>query len=150
MPVRFADAELAELMSQPFVVSGDLEVAAMREGVVERAKAVGFGLTADGVRFFSSQWVPDQNMWSDPGVSPLHAPDLRGMPPALIVTAEHDPLRDEGEAFAERLLQAGVPVELRREEGLVHSFMLMDHVSPACAAAVDRIAADIHARLSSR
>jgi acetyl esterase len=115
-----------------------------------REKAVGFGLTADGVRFFNSQWVPEESMWSDPRVSPLHAPDLHGLPPALIVTAEHDPLRDEGEAYAERLIQAGNSVQLRREEGLVHSFMLMDHVSPACAAAVDRIAADLRARLNPR
>lgn len=112
-----------------------------------REKATGFGLTADGIRFFNSQWVPEESMWSDPRVSPLHAPDLRGLPPALIVTAEHDPLRDEGEAYAERLRQAGDSVQLRREAGLVHGFMLMDHVSPACAAAVDRIAADLRARL---
>lgn len=113
-----------------------------------REKAVGFGLTADGIRFFNSQWVPDQSMWSDPRVSPLHARDLHGLPPALIVTAEHDPLRDEGEAYAERLSHAGNPVQRRREAGLVHGFVLMDHVSPACAAAVDRIAADVRTRLN--
>jgi acetyl esterase len=51
----------------------------------------------------TSQWVPDRARWSDPGVSPLHAPDLSGLPAALIVTAEHDPLRDESEAYAGRL-----------------------------------------------
>ena len=52
------------------------------------------------MRFFNSQWVPDKTRWSDPGVSPLHSSDLSGLPNALIVTAEHDPLRDESEAYA--------------------------------------------------
>lgn len=112
-----------------------------------RAKAVGWPLDADAVRFFNSQWVPDEKRWSDPGVSPLCAPDLAGLPPALIVTAEHDVVRDEGEAYAGRLRDAGVPVELRREPGLVHNFMLLDEISPACAAAADRVAADLRARL---
>lgn len=93
--------------------------------------------------------MPDQTRWSDPGVSPLHAPDLSGLPSALIVTAEHDPLRDESEAYARRLRQAGIEVELRREPGLIHNFMLLDEISPACAAAADRVAADLRARLNS-
>ena len=114
-----------------------------------REKATGWGLDADAVRFFNSQWVPDQARWSDPGVSPLHAPDLSGLPSALIVTAEHDPLRDESEAYARRLRDAGVEVELRREPGLIHNFMLLDEISPACAAAADRVAADLRARLNA-
>ena len=114
-----------------------------------REKATGWGLDAGTVRFFNSQWVPDQARWSDPGVSPLHAPDLSGLPGALIVTAEHDPLRDESEAYARRLRDAGVEVELRREPGLIHSFMLLDEISPACAAAADRVAADLRAHLNA-
>jgi acetyl esterase len=100
------------------------------------------------VRFFNSQWVPDQAHWSDPAVSPLHAPDLSGLPGALVVSAEHDPLRDESEAYARRLRDAGVEVELRREPGLIHGFMTLDEISPACAAAADRVAADVRARLT--
>jgi acetyl esterase len=59
-----------------------------------REKAAGWGLDAGPVRFFNSQWVPDQARWSDPGVSPLHAPDLSGLPGALIVTAERLPVQD--------------------------------------------------------
>jgi acetyl esterase len=53
--------------------------------------------------------VPDRARWSDPEVSPLFAPDLSGLPGALIVTAEHDPLRDEGAAYAARLRDALAP-----------------------------------------
>ncbi|HEX3833710.1 MAG TPA: alpha/beta hydrolase [Solirubrobacteraceae bacterium] len=112
-----------------------------------REKASGFGLDADAVRFFNSQWVPDRDRWSDPAVSPLFAPDVSGLPPALIVAAEHDPLRDESAAYAERLSSAGVEVDYRCEPGLVHNFMMLDDISPACAAAADRVAADVRARL---
>jgi acetyl esterase len=114
-----------------------------------REKGRGFGLDADTVRWFARQWVPDERRWSDPGVSPLHAPDLGGLPAARVVSAEHDPLRDEGEAYAMRLRDAGVEVELRREAGLIHNFMLLDEVSPACAAAGDRVAADVRAHLGT-
>ena len=113
-----------------------------------REKATGWGLDAATVRFFNSQWVPDQARWSDPEVSPLHAPDLSGLPSALVVSAEHDPLRDESEVYARRLRDAGVQVELRREPGLIHGFMTLDEISPACAAAADRVAADLRARLT--
>ena len=113
-----------------------------------REKATGWGLDAATVRFFNSQWVPDQARWSDPEVSPLYAPDLSGLPGALVVSAEHDPLRDESEAYARRLRDAGVAVELRREPGLIHGFMTLDEISPACAAAADRVAADLRAKLS--
>src|SRR5215469_11195787 len=112
-----------------------------------REKAAGWGLDAEAVRFFNSQWVPDRARWPDPGVSPLHAPDLSGLPKALIVTAEHDPLRDESEAYARRLRDAGVEAVLRREAGLIHNFMMLDEISPACAAAADRVAADLRTHL---
>ena len=115
-----------------------------------RQKAAGWGLDAETIRFFNSQWVPDRTRWSDPGVSPLHAPDLSGLPKALIVTAEHDPLRDESEAYAHRLRDAGVEVELRQEPGLIHNFLMLDEVSPACAAAADRVAADLRTHLQAR
>jgi acetyl esterase len=113
-----------------------------------REKATGWGLDAATVRFFNSQWVPDQARWSDPAVSPLHAPDLSSLPGALVVSAEHDPLRDESEAYARRLREAGVEVELRREPGLIHGFMTLDEISPACAAAADRVAADLRTLLT--
>ena len=113
-------------------------------------KASGWGLDAATLRFFNAQWVPDTTLWADPRVSPLFAPDLSGLPGALIVTAEHDPLRDESEAYAQRLHECGVAVMQRREPGVVHGFMTLDEVSPACAAAADRVAWDLRTLLSPR
>lgn len=107
-----------------------------------REKARGFGLDAELTRFFNRQWVPDESRWSAPGVSPLRAASLRGLPPARVVTCEHDILRDEGAAFADRLRAEGVPVGYRCEPGMIHNFLLYDELSPAAAAAGDRLAAD--------
>jgi len=108
--------------------------------------AHGFGLDAADVAWFNEQWVPDRTRWADPDVSPLHEPDLAGLCPATIVTCELDPLRSQGEAFAHRLVDAGVPVTIRREPGMVHNFLLWDLQSPACAAAGDRFADDLARR----
>lgn len=102
----------------------------------------GYGLEVADIEWFNSQWVPDRSRWTDPRVSPLLDPDPVGLP-TVVVTCEHDPLRDQGEAYARKLADAGVPVTMRREPGMVHNFMLWDLVSPACAAAADRVADDV-------
>jgi acetyl esterase len=108
-----------------------------------RTEGHGFGLEVADIEWFNAQWVPDPDRRADPSVSPLYAPTLRGLPPTVVVTCEHDPLRDQGEAFAERLRVEGVPTVLRREPGMVHNFLLWDLVSPACAAATGRVAEDL-------
>jgi acetyl esterase len=80
----------------------------------------------------------------DPRLSPLRAPSMSGLPPAVVVTAEFDPLRDEGEAYADRLVAEGVTVERARYDGMIHGFVDMAALSPAAEAAV----ADTVARFS--
>jgi acetyl esterase len=81
-----------------------------------------------------------------PRLSP-HFGDLEGVAPALVVTAEFDPLRDEGEAYADRLAEAGVEVHRVRYDGLVHNFQDMGQFSPAAVAATDDMVARIRALL---
>lgn len=108
-----------------------------------RENAEGGGVDPKAVRWFNAQWVPDESRWGEEGVSPLAAADLTAMPPSLIVSAEHDPLRDELEAYADRLREAGNQVTARREPGMIHNFLQLDEASPAAAAAADRIAREL-------
>jgi acetyl esterase/lipase len=70
-------------------------------------------------------------------LSPLHGADLSGLPPAVVVTAEYDPLRDEGEAYGAALQAAGVHAHVQRYDGLIHGFFDMGTISPAAQAAID-------------
>ena len=82
-----------------------------------------FGLPRQDVEWFLEQYTPDPKDRLNPQVSPLLADDLGGLPPALVVTAEFDVLRDEGEAYARRMEEAGVKVKLIRCNGMVHGFL---------------------------
>lgn len=85
------------------------------------AEGTGEGLTRAELAFFWHHYLPDPAV-PGPYAAPLHAPDLTGLPPALVVTAEHDVLRAEGLAYAARLRAAGVPVSAVDAEGMVHGF----------------------------
>ncbi len=84
--------------------------------------ADGFFLTQDDMDWFMGHYAVREEDKLDPRYSPLLAPDLSGLPPAYLATAGFDPLRDEGEAYAERLKQAGVPVILSRQADLIHGY----------------------------
>jgi len=87
--------------------------------------ADGFGLTSGGMRWFLEHYLSGgESAPDDPRVSPLLADDsaFAVSPPTLLITAELDPLRDEGEAYAERLRGAGVPAETTRDDGMIHGF----------------------------
>jgi acetyl esterase len=83
--------------------------------------AEGFFLTKERIESFTEQYIPDASRRADPNVSPLLADELSGLPPAHIATATADPLRDEGEAYALRLREAGVPISLQRHDQ-IHGF----------------------------
>ena len=91
--------------------------------------ASGYSLTRNAMIRFWADYVTSPEDAQHPHAAPLLAPELTGLPPALVLTAEFDPLRDEGDAYAERLAAAGVAVTHRRYEGLIHGFMRMSAVS---------------------
>lgn len=80
-------------------------------------------LTRKSMDWFMESYLPNHAAGLEPSASPMYAADLRGLPPAMIITAECDPLRDQGEAYARKLQSAGVPVELKRYEGMIHPFL---------------------------
>ena len=92
-------------------------------------------------------YAPDQKTRNNPYVSPLRASkeQLQGLPPALVITAENDPLRDEGEAYARHLKEAGVSVTATRYNGLIHDFVLLNAIRqvPGVEAAIRQISEGI-------
>lgn len=106
-------------------------------------------LDARTMSWFWDQYVPEPGERSRPDASPLRAPDHSGLAPALVLTAEHDVLREEGEEYARVLAAAGVTVIQRRFAGQMHAFLGMAEL-PGSAAALDFIAQAMPALLSER
>lgn len=108
----------------------------------------GYFLTTADMAWFAEHYIDDDADPTDPRISPLRG-HLGGLPPAVIATAEFDPLRDEGEAYAKALRAAGVAVVALRFDGLIHGFFDLAAVSPACAAAADTACAQFAELLRS-
>jgi len=100
-------------------------------------------LTRNDMKWFWSHYLPDASKRSQPDASPLHTEDFSASPAALVLTAGRDPLRDEGEAYGEKLRQAGVAAEVVRCEGLPHGFLSMINYAPSAGRAFERIVAAI-------
>lgn len=107
-----------------------------------REHAEGLFISRADMLWFYRHYAPEQ-AWSDPRISPLRAKELAGSPPAWIAVAEYDVLHDEGVAYAARLEQAGVPVQLRRYEGMGHGFARMMNFVDTADRALDDAAAAI-------
>ena len=98
---------------------------------------VGYLLTAQTMEFFIKCYAPTESDRLDIRASPLLASSFTGLPRTLVVTAEYDPLRDEGEEYAEALVNAGVDVTLRRYQGAVHGCFQMSNFSSLARDLID-------------
>jgi len=106
-------------------------------------------LTDKAVQYFWGHYARDDADRRDPLASPALAKSHKGLPPALVITAEFDPLRDEGEAYGEKLRAAGVPVTISRYDGTIHGFFTMTGVLDKGKAAVEEASAALRKALSS-
>jgi len=166
--LRWADEHLADVGPRvPLVVAGDsaggnLAAIVARRSVVEGGPRVALQILAypvtdaaldtasytdpanqllvsrESMIWFWDHYCPPE-LRSNPDASPLRADDLAGLPPAVVLTAEHDPLRDEGEAYAAKLAAAGVEVEARRFDGQMHGFFTMVNLLPGAALGMDYV-----------
>ena len=92
-------------------------------GETESKRLYSSGYLLNSMPFYVASYLGPEGDAADPLASPLRAPDLSDLPPAFVLTAGFDPLRDEGEAYAKRLQAAGVPTEYRCHESMIHGFV---------------------------
>ena len=112
------------------------------------AFADGYFLSRAMMLWFRAQYLERAEQAAEPLASPLLAADLAQLPPTTLLSAEFDPLRDEGEAFAERLRDAGVAVRLQRERGMIHGFASFAPLVEGAAAALELAASDLRNALA--
>jgi len=102
-------------------------------------------LTLEMLRWYSGHYLSDAQHASDVRASPLRNASLTGIAPATIITAEYDPLRDQGELYGQRLTQAGVAATVYRWPGQIHGFMSMQGLLDGADKALDTAAAALRA-----
>ena len=105
-------------------------------------------ITRADVLALLNNYAPTDADKANPLVSLMRAPDLSRLPAALVITAEYDPLRDEGERYAERLREAGVPVTLSRYDGMIHGFFSMAHVLDSGQQAIEQVSVALRTAFS--
>jgi acetyl esterase len=105
-----------------------------------RENATGYLLTTEDMRWFWRHYLAREEQAREPTASPMRAKSLADLPPALVITAGCDPLRDEGEAYAKRLREAGVAVTTTQYPGMFHGFVRMTRILDQSRALLDELA----------
>jgi acetyl esterase len=126
------------------VTDGDLDTTSYRDPANQLI------LSRESMIWFWDHYAPDPEARLHPDAAPLRTVNLSRLPPAVVITAEHDPLRDEGELYATRLLKAGVPVRHRRFAGQMHGFFTMTGLLPGADAAMDYVVAAVDEQLAGQ
>jgi acetyl esterase len=112
--------------------------------------AEGYFLEKPDMQWFWAQYLGDDGDGTNPLASPCRATDLSELPPAVVITAEYDPLRDEGETYAAALEGGGVPVTMRRYDGMIHGFVSMPMLLPEADEAMEQIGGAVRAAFAVR
>ena len=139
---RGAPKLLFQLLIYPVAQLGGAETVSMREN------GKGYFLEKASMEWFTKLYCPDASQRTDPRLSPLLARDVTGLPPAYVVTAGFDPLRDEGKAYADKLDAAGVPVTYVNYPGMVHGFFAFRGLVPKAREAVAAAAAAVRTAMT--
>ena len=111
--------------------------------------ATGYMLTRTAMQWYWEQYLPEPAAAKNPYAAPLQAADLSRLPPAHVITAEYDPLRDEGETYAARLKAAGVPVTSKRYSGMIHGFLRRTDLYEVAREAIQEVAQETKRALGS-
>ena len=153
-----AGATLAAVVCQSLAAEGRVRLACQvllcpitdyaAESESRRSLARGYLVDRETLEHDLKYYLPEGVERADPRVSPLRSGSLRGLPPSCIHTAEYDPLRDEGAAYAERLREAGVPTTYRCHPGMIHLFYGLGAIIPYADAAFGLLGTDVRSLLA--
>lgn len=130
---------LCQVLVNPLLDYTDQETESMR------VFGEGYGLSKKDIKYCMELYTSSEADRANPYAVPLRATNLRGLPPAFVLTSEYDPLRDDGEIYAERLREAGVPATARRYEGVLHGFFILTKYTEPSNQALEDTAATLRA-----